>query len=731
MIKEITIKNYNYLNNWKDINLNFDNNESFRLFCGNNWAWKTTLLELIFTFVNFINLINKYQLNKAEFDKVDIILLKKIFNYYEISSNLYLKLVFNSGAEFVFTSNENNLTINWYENNLTTIQKIFERDNNLCFIFENWKYKLWDIFFDDFSVYEEIETFIISHKTWKLLSTILFDENLCDFKIFEDLGNKYISYKNQKDEFIKSTKKSEFISTYYDIQKEKTINLEKLNIYDLSNSRNNTINNIIENLDKEKIYFLSKIINQLWYNLSLNLKYITGENLFWKLIFNKYIRNWYELYLWLLNKILNNQIITEIGNINLVNIYIKIFYLISFANIYEKNMSINRLTFPFLSVEDDELSIIPDLKDVFMKLDDLNPSRSEYIYDKVKILDDIYNIFTKANDKDKIVTFSQNAWIFEYWYNMTKYNNDFVRFDTFENIDDEMEEFSYYKDLLNFFYNLYKDADHTTDLKNYKSDYIDLYYKNSFTNPYWNSIFKFNWINWLIKSIEDFPKLFKHWFRTAFISNVDFSLVTDDKHIQLSAWENSLIDIIFIIIDKFDKNFKWNYYIFIDEPEIHLHPWIEQIFISNLRELTKSLGLDNKIEFYISTQSTFIPADIKENIFKLKKDSSSCIEEMDNIFWKTQYELWEYLFDLKDLSWKYSTDFLKNRIDFFKERIDINNWELLNWNDIPKIKEDYESKFDIDIKEDWDKNITKIESTSILVFLLWKYFEILKIKIWE
>ncbi len=181
------------------------------------------------------------------------------------------------------------------------------------------------------------------------------------------------------------------------------------------------------------------------------------------------------------------------------------------------------------------------------------------------------------------------------------------------------------------------------------------------------------------------------------LKNKDWAIIKDIS--QLSSWEKIMlirfVNIYNEIYNQYNNlNWKKNFIILIDEPDLHLHLEWQQKYIQRLIDVFSTIKEnDITMHFIIATHSPFIISDLpKENIIKLEKNINwKTIQNKDfkdETFWANYIDIIRNWF-FKDwvLMWSFSADIIWNIAK--NELKAVRNW-----------KEDFEWK---ELKENiWD-----------------------------
>lgn len=192
----------------------------------------------------------------------------------------------------------------------------------------------------------------------------------------------------------------------------------------------------------------------------------------------------------------------------------------------------------------------------------------------------------------------------------------------------------------------------------------------------------------------------------------------------LSSWEKIMlirfVNIYKKIYEEYE-NWKRNFIILIDEPDLHLHLEWQQQYIQRLIDVFSTIKeTDITMHFIIATHSPFIISDIpKENIIKLERYEKDWkqytkqlkLDDKKETFWANYIDIIRnWFFENWVLMWSFAQDIISNlslieKLTLAKDYIDetklkwhekeiyekyVKNWSLIN---IEKIKEQIWDEF--------------------------------------
>ena len=172
--------------------------------------------------------------------------------------------------------------------------------------------------------------------------------------------------------------------------------------------------------------------------------------------------------------------------------------------------------------------------------------------------------------------------------------------------------------------------------------------------------------------------------KTLYACNVKFDDWTTLS--SLSAGEKVTLlrftNIYMNILEKYN-NWKTDFLILIDEPDLHLHLDWQRQYIQKLIDVFATLSSDIKLHFVIATHSPFLISDLPtECIIALKKDDKRNTEVLElkknSTFWANFVDLIRNGFFFKDqmLMWSFAEEIIKQIAENDRKEILENN---ANW----------------------------------------------------
>ena len=190
---------------------------------------------------------------------------------------------------------------------------------------------------------------------------------------------------------------------------------------------------------------------------------------------------------------------------------------------------------------------------------------------------------------------------------------------------------------------------------------------------------------------------------------------------NLSAWEKTILtrftNIYMKIIEDFE-NWKTNFIILIDEPDLHLHLDWQRQYIQKLIDVFSTLDKKIKLHFIIATHSPFIISDLpSECIIKLNRKNNNSFQEKykNKSFWANFVDIikgW-FFFENKVLMGSFAEENIK---DF-----SIAQKFLMVW--IKNIKDDHLREKEKSILKFLINNkIEKVEDFKKYIDLIWDDF---------
>jgi hypothetical protein len=234
---------------------------------------------------------------------------------------------------------------------------------------------------------------------------------------------------------------------------------------------------------------------------------------------------------------------------------------------------------------------------------------------------------------------------------------------------------------------------------------------------YWD-IVEFAYNIWLIK------------FLPIFNENIRFE--------ELSSWEQKFIKILIPLYDIIENN-KTNI-LFIDEVENHLNPEWQELIKDKFEKIVKSIikqknySEETTIQIFYSTHSIILPTSFhSQEIIKLEntKEWNVCRVLKNEIFWQPYDYVFDEIYRIFSISWKFSDFYLKKIIYFLNSKwCDINQYELDNISDLKAIVEDYCETFNSNFIQDLFY-LYIIESDSLLYNVIQAQIKLLIKKYWK
>lgn len=721
-INRLVIKNHKII---KDLLLDFSGSDlDYTLFCGENGTGKSTILELLACFVMFGNKLSEVINNQQR--------LKSNETYLELNRKYFKSFMDNLGS---FSNNGPN----------DIFEILIEYEN-----FDDFHFKMLDHNDDEW----------LFELNWKKYSYLDLDDpkNIKLFNIkhhitlpYSSENNLYLLLKNEKFSNLKNNKGRDHISVKANVfEYEFSIMMEKLHfpsfetvlIWHFSDItlnqdfllRHFSDNEVLLNLNtvdfvkeckSDPNNFVPILIESLAifnYEPQISISYKSGWHVFYDLA-NSYIDYQDKV------NILQNYlalITTNNSDDELFRDFLRTLFYFSFAAIYINNnfygneleivIAEHKTDNPFSESLDKIIEFIirnsnyPWVSLTWLSRINLINSICDYYYD------------SKISSNEKKMFF----WVINsgsFW--LTKYQSD--------NVNMELVNIEFVKQVIDFFNNeLHLNGYFSQDYK----WHFEWYWHNS---PYWSNYLRLKNISIYTDLLDTYPKLFSEWESIWFFGiDITYRRKSDKaKIINFSSWENKLINFLYKIFNFLKQTDKTDVIIFIDEPEIHLHPSMEQNFLSMLKMVINNFKWKN-VTVFIATHSTFIPSDFKSSDvyhFSLK-DNFSLVYRMDEehpnfeLFWTDPYKMAAYLFWLDKFSWMLSTDFFVDRISFLAKYIDLDEKDTLLKNNIEKIRIKYMKKFKLN-DDDFHKEImwvnekVLVNSENIIHKAYWHYISYL------
>lgn len=163
---------------------------------------------------------------------------------------------------------------------------------------------------------------------------------------------------------------------------------------------------------------------------------------------------------------------------------------------------------------------------------------------------------------------------------------------------------------------------------------------------------------------------------------------------QFSAWEQTLFLRILNIVSEIYLSHKDKFIILIDEPDLHLHLWIQKQYIQKLIDTFLLFSFDKKLHFIISTHSPFILSDLpKESIVLLKREDgwTRVIPTRDSTFGANFIDLINngFFFADEGVLWAFSEEVISMLADLERKRIFNNDTNNKNNKIIDMIWDDF------------------------------------------
>ena len=172
-----------------------------------------------------------------------------------------------------------------------------------------------------------------------------------------------------------------------------------------------------------------------------------------------------------------------------------------------------------------------------------------------------------------------------------------------------------------------------------------------------------NTINWMNSKLSEY-----FWLNNLWISFLDKSAPFNQSYLNYQdfnvdySWSWIMLIITFVLLDVLANLSKWNVFILVDEPELHLHPQLQ-------KKLFKYISSSENQFIYTTHSNVLISIKDWENIIRIYDDKSSNVNEVIGEDKKNLEEMVKF--------YQYATVFLRENNDlFFSKKVIIVEWPI-------------------------------------------------------